>query len=344
MKVNQINTLAESSLISIKYPANFDVADESLFLPRKNYSTNNQEVLLVQDANVTDKGVVFSLLSKLDKAFVHSNLIKQFNKIYLLKVNLFYKKTSTDDDKIYVLAFDPWSARNYYHWVIDTLPRLFIIKDELNGVELLLPRNARRYMYESVEFFKPKGVLELKKHTYVRTKNLCLPKPVAESGRHDGSVLLGMKKFILSRLEKRDEVEITRERIYISRANQQVRKIHNEAEVRDMLAKYGFFTVYFENMSFTEQIAVMSKAKYVVSSHGANLTNILFMPEKAKVLEINKNLEPNLCYWSLASSVNLDYFYQFCPIAGDEPDIDNNADMLVDINKLRKNVELMLMN
>jgi capsular polysaccharide biosynthesis protein len=212
----------------------------------------------------------------------------------------------------------------------------------LHDAILLLPRNPCRYIYESIQFFLPKGVLELEKHTYVRVKNLYLPRPVTDSGRHDGTVLMGLKKFILSKLEWQIDDGTTGERIYISRANQRARKIQNELEVQELLKAYGFSIVLFENMPFQEQIAVMGKAKYVVSNHGANLTNILFMPEKAKVLEINKDKSPNLCYYSLASSINLEYFYQLCPSVCEGIDIDNNADLRVDINKLRENVEAML--
>lgn len=343
MKVESVNKLAESRQVKIKRPVNFDSADECWFLPWEDYSTNDQEIYMFSDANVTDKGVVFDLLRKFDKTFVASQLVKKFNKLYLLKVNLLYRKVCADVDQVCVLAFDPWSARNYYHWVVDTLPRLFIIREKLQDFMVLLPRNARRYMHESVQLFNPKGTIELEKHTYARVNNLCLPRPVADSGRHDGMVLLELKKFILSRLEEHIGAESPGDKIYISRANQHARKIRNESEVRELLGSNGFKIVFFENMPFTEQVAVMRKAKYVVSSHGANLTNILFMPENGKVLEINKNQSPNLCYYSLASSIGLDYFYQLCSMACDGEDDDNNADLLVDIDKLRKNVESMLM-
>jgi len=343
MKVELVKTLAESRTVMTKHPANYILADEHWFIPWKEYSTNDQELFLIRDANVTDKGVVFNSLRKFDKTFVDFHLIEKYNKLYLLKVNLFYKSLRTDDNQVYVLAFDQWSARNYYHWVIDTLSRLYIIREQLHDAIILLPRSPCRYMYESMQFFQPKGVLELEKHTYARVKNLYLPRPVADSGRHDGTVLMGLKKFILSKLEGHLDDGIAGERIYISRAKQNARKIQNELEVQELLKAYGFSVVFFENMSFQEQISVMGKAKFVVSSHGANLTNILFMPENAKVLEINKNKSPNLCYYSLASSINLEYFYQLCPPVREGLDIDNNADLQVDIKKLRDNVEAMLL-
>jgi hypothetical protein len=344
LKVELIKKLAESRFVKVKRPVNFDPSDEHWFLPWEDYPTNDQEIFIFRDANVTDKGVVFDLLHKFNKTFVAPQLIEKFNKLYLLKVNLFYKKVIADADQVCVLAFDPWSARNYYHWVVDALPRLFIIREKLHDSIVLLPRNARRYMYESVQLFKPKGTLELKKHTYARVKNLYLPRPVADSGRHDGAVLMGLKKFILSGLGRQTDKVTTGERIYISRANQRARRIRNELAVQDLLKSYDFSAVYFENMPFEEQLNIMRNAKYVVSNHGANLTNILFMPEGGKILEINRNISPNLCYYSLASSIDLDYFYQFCPIACEHSDNHDSADLLVDIDKLRENVEMMLLH
>ena len=342
MKIELVKKLAESRPVKVRRPVNFDPSDENWFLPWENYRTNDREIFKLHDVNVTDKGVVFSLLKKFNKAFVTSQLVKKYDKLYLLKVNLFYKKVFAGAEETCVLVFDPWSARNYYHWVIDALPRLFIIREQLRDNIVLLPRNARRYMYESVRLFNPKATLELKKHTYARVKQLCLPRPVADSGRHDGAVLKELKKFILSALDGQNHDRTAVDRIYVSRANQHSRKISNEQEVRELLMKYGFNVVHFENMTFADQVSVMRNATHVVSSHGANLTNILFMRENGKVLEINKNVSPNLCYYSLASSIDLEYYYQFCPIACNGPDHDNNADLIVDIGKLQENVEAML--
>lgn len=340
MKVVDIETLDKSRPVLVKRPVNYCSSDECWFLPWENYCTNDQDIFHLHEANVTDKGIVFNFLKKFDANFVVSHLNNKFNNFYLLKVNLLYRKIETDLGYFHVLVFDPWSARNYYHWIVDALPRLFILKERLSGCVVLLPRNARSYMHDSVKLFGPKDILEIKKHQYAKVKNLFVPRPVADSGRHDGTVLQGLKKFLLSKLDEFSGSNTTGERIYVSRAAQKVRRIKNESEVLEAVNAYGFSVIHFEEMSFVEQVSVMRKAQFVISSHGANLTNILFMPEGAKVLELNKEQSPNLCYYSLASSINLDYFYQLCPVDG--PDIDNNADLVVNIRKLRENIEKML--
>jgi len=48
----------------------------------------------------------------------------------------------------------------------------------------------------------------------------------------------------------------------------------------------------------------------LVGSHGAGLTNMMFMPSQSKVLEIrNHGDSHNNCYFSLASEFGHRYFY-----------------------------------
>ena len=57
----------------------------------------------------------------------------------------------------------------------------------------------------------------------------------------------------------------------------------------------------------------MSRARYVVSNHGAGLTNMLFMKDGARVLELRHVSDyVNNCYFILASALQFDYLYQLC--------------------------------
>ena len=189
-------------------------------------------------------------------------------------------------------------------------------------------------MRESIEVFQPKGIFEIGRFSYARVKNLIVPRHVADSGRHDGEILTRMKQFILDHSPKTKLLPA--EKIYISRSRQKMRRVHNQVEVERLLRGMGFAVVHFEGMSFWEQVELMRNVRYCVSSHGANLTNILFMPPAGKVLEINQDVSPNLCYWSLAHGIGLEYYYQFCPV------VTRKKDLSVDVKLLRKNVERML--
>jgi len=330
--------------VKLKSPVNIDQKHNKIF-DKIEYLTRDQGIYYLNNINVTDRGIVFSGLRKFDKAIINDNVHKKYSLTYLVKVMLSYKRNRFKDDKNYLLVFDPWAAVNYYHWVIDTLPRLLIIKNYLADSVLLLPRNAKKYMYESVSYFEPGETYEFSKHSYAAIPNLFIASPLVDSFLHDGEALLLLRKYIIDRINEKilklPEAEYNN-KIYISRNNQQYRKIVNENEVCQVLNGYGFKIVSFEGMSFDEQVSLMMNAKYVVSSHGANLTNILFMPRGGKVLEFNRDTSPVLCFWSLASSIDLDYYYQLCPIFGSRNPSDNNADLYVNIEELQANIENMM--
>lgn len=69
---------------------------------------------------------------------------------------------------------------------------------------------------------------------------------------------------------------------------------------------------------------------------------MLFMSPGAAVLELRHQTDRmNNCYFTLASALGLKYFYQTCEPRGPIQD-PHFADLLVDAEALRKNIQLML--
>jgi capsular polysaccharide biosynthesis protein len=109
--------------------------------------------------------------------------------------------------------------------------------------------------------------------------------------------------------------------------------------VIELLENYGFQIINAEDCSLEEQVKLASATRCFISNHGAGLTNILFMNPGANVLELRHRADKtNNCYFSLASAAGLNYFYQTCEpaVAGEDP---HTADLLVDIETLKRNVE-----
>jgi capsular polysaccharide biosynthesis protein len=116
----------------------------------------------------------------------------------------------------------------------------------------------------------------------------------------------------------------------------------NEAEVLEVLQRLGFLTVYPEEMSLGEQVQLFSRTRYLVSNHGAGLANMLFVPDHANVLELRQEADAHRnFYFSLASALNQNYFYQTCPPATHNVDR-HVADLVVDTVALERNIELLL--
>ena len=89
---------------------------------------------------------------------------------------------------------------------------------------------------------------------------------------------------------------------------------------------------------FWDQINISNKAKVLISQHGASLTNMLFMSPNSTVLELKaSNDRTNHCYFSLASALGLNYFYQFNNVDNYKTTV-QDSNITVDINELRNNL------
>jgi capsular polysaccharide biosynthesis protein len=62
--------------------------------------------------------------------------------------------------------------------------------------------------------------------------------------------------------------------------------MHNEAELAEALRPLGFTTFVAGQAPVIEQIRAFSRARVIVGAHGAGLTNLIFAPPGAFVLEI----------------------------------------------------------
>jgi len=74
-------------------------------------------------------------------------------------------------------------------------------------------------------------------------------------------------------------------RIYISRSGTRLRRTTNEAEVAAVLEARGFETVRPETLSHADQVRLFGEAAVVVGTGGAALTNLIFAPRGAVVVE-----------------------------------------------------------
>ena len=69
-----------------------------------------------------------------------------------------------------------------------------------------------------------------------------------------------------------------------------------------LLRKHNFRKVYLEKMTIMEQVELFRTASHVIAAHGAGLTNVLFAPSEARILEIRPELSSGqFCFEKLFS-------------------------------------------
>ena len=99
----------------------------------------------------------------------------------------------------------------------------------------------------------------------------------------------------------------TPRRLYVARTRAQNRRLSNEAELIEALARVGFASVTLETLSLAEQIRLVRGADIIVAPHGAGLANIVFASPGAVVVELLMDSYVNWCFRHLAAVLGLRY-------------------------------------
>lgn len=215
------------------------------------------------------------------------------------------------DGTVAVLAGN--TSAIYYHWILDTLPRLGLI--ELSGIEL---ESIDKFVVRSYEapFHKETlsmlgipehKIIESRKYPHVKADRLIVSSyPGIICCPTKWAVDFLRRKFLPATAISKSEQP---ERIYISRNLAPTRRIINEDEVLEVLNKLGFVTINAESISLAETGSLLRGAKVVVSMHGGGETNLIFCSPGTKVIEIFTPHHMAICYYILSHQLELDYYY-----------------------------------
>lgn len=223
-----------------------------------------------------------------------------------------FKRSETVESGI--LVTDHWSG-NYFHWMLDALPRLVVAKQ--NGVEapLLVPGFflQSRFVAESLQWCGVEYIVA----SDDRRQNLgelVLVSPIGTTGNPDPVVLRAVASLLTSPLEiplnPTKKPASVPSRIWVSRARARSRRLANEEELLPVLEKHGFTVVYSEELTFASQMLLFHGAQLVAGIHGAGLTNMIVTHPGAQILEIRTPADShNNCYFALANACGHLYWY-----------------------------------
>lgn len=324
-----------------KKPINLIHSDQYLFESEFQKKIKKSIYYKYNNAIVTYDGIIIKNLTVVNRSLPFSNT-HFTNFKYLLHTFLKKTKIKSDDTKLYILTFDCW-ATGYFHFITDCLTRLIECEKHFKNAYFIFPENFGNGIFKTIiDSFGISNIIYLQKNQHIKIANLLAPSPIAESGNYNPINIKKLVNHLTIKLgNKSNKTFEQHEYIYISRAKATYRFLTNEIEVQDVLKSYGFKVICFEDHSFEEQMEICRNAKFMVSSHGANLTNCIFMKEGGNLLELRKKDDyHNNCYYSLANAVGLNYFYQTCDYIDRRKG--NYFDLTVNISILRQNIQLMI--
>ena len=95
--------------------------------------------------------------------------------------------------------------------------------------------------------------------------------------------------------------------LYITRADASIRRVINEAEIREEVIANGFEIVSLSNVPLLQQVEIFSEAKIIVGPHGAGFTNAVFCQPGSVLIEFLPQWHQIDCFERLARFVGMEY-------------------------------------
>jgi len=295
---------------------------------------------LLQNYNTLNDGSVFKRLTVVPESvlLLGEGRISLHNWKGLLRLRLAYKKVTLASGKPYVVVHNSYNG--YYHWLLESLPRLLVAKAQLPAFTLLLPATFTEAFYRDSLALLGIDVARAERthpNTVYKVPQLGLPIVPDPMGTFTPSIVANLRKELLASpaLPPAGRPLPQAERLYISRKKASRRKILNEPDVEQLLTRHGFVSICFEDYTFHEQILICSTCRTFMSIHGAGLSNILFMPPASTVIELRKpDDNHNYFYQSLATALGHTYKLLYCPAPNENQPV-QDADVVVNIDELQ---------
>jgi capsular polysaccharide biosynthesis protein len=211
------------------------------------------------------------------------------------------------------------SGRNYYHSIMDTLPRWGVLQEAMPGIrpDHLVVSHRTRWDRQLLAMtgLDELDLVEPVKHLSVRAEHLLVP---CLNNQHTLAPRW-ITQWLRTALPPRDVRDRPR-RLYVTRgAAPHTRRFVREAELMALLAPLGFERFDPGAVTVQEQIDHFAAAEVVVAPHGAGLVNLNFAPEGVRVLELFAPRYLNPGYWAITDNI-ADSVYRYLVADPTEPD------------------------
>jgi len=191
-------------------------------------------------------------------------------------------------------------AFNYYHWMVEILPKVQFLKDideECGSLPLLVSQDVERIDTfrdalrrvvgnRHVIVLENDKTYEVAKLAVVNAPTSC-PFNLRIGERFEVADFLTRPtsiRFLRTQLGCDLEPCVTGERKRIFFARRNLRRQYNQDEVYDIFRQARFVKVYMEDLSLQSQIDLVSNAEIIAGPTGAAWTNLIFCREGTKCL------------------------------------------------------------
>lgn len=231
---------------------------------------------------------------------------------------------------------------NYSHWLFRNMLKLSSLDRAglLHDFPWLLNSDLRPYQTEYLQLLghDPAHSVRVERNAVIRCARVLVPALHV----HPQSIAQGVQ-WIRERLAPPGDAPAAR-RLFVSRRDNGRRRVLNEDELFSAVAPLGFERVVPGEMPVTAQIAAFASARIIVAAHGAGLTNMIFTPPGAAIVELTSTAIEHMDLFRMLSKCT---GHSVETLRSDDYDapmqaVNVNSDYRVDAKRVRHAVEAAL--
>jgi capsular polysaccharide biosynthesis protein len=240
-------------------------------------------------------------------------------------------------------------ANNFHHWNYDIMPRLGLLRKAglLEKMDhLIIHHRDLPFQREGLERFGIEPGRIINSHGdpsfHLGAEELYVPSLPEDLGTISPWVL----EFLREEFLFEAPIPNAPEKIFVSRRNAPSRRIINGQEVMSEIYRRGYVEFIPEDHSMARTAQYFASARSLVSVHGSGLSNLPFITEKAKVLDIMAPYHQDPYYWMICNGRGAEYVALFSE--GEHPSDDFDLvrnkvddDLLIDMGKLKNALDVI---
>jgi capsular polysaccharide biosynthesis protein len=217
-------------------------------------------------------------------------------------------------DGTVIAIADDVQVANIYHWISDWLPRLAFLGPRIREVYVATAGITSGFQRETLRLcgVEADRIIPLGNFEAVRAREMLVPSNLREIVHPGFTAAPWVLSYLrgtlgLGALREATTAGDAGDRLYISRADAQGRRVVNEAELMSCLEQSGYRRIVLSELPLVEQIATVARAKRVIGLHGAGLTHFAFSAAGSRLLEILPSSYGMLSFYIYAGGLGADY-------------------------------------
>ena len=176
---------------------------------------------------------------------------------------------------------------SHYHWLLFHLPRLIALErvPELRELRLIVGDRLHPQQLESLRLagIGEARLLKLASDAVYRCESLWVPSVLTDRMHVQPTALRWLRRTFTGSENPRPRGR----RVFTSRRDAPLRQLVNEEELVQVLKPLGFEFARCGAMGFAEQVKLFSEAEAVVGGTGSALSNGIFVPSGALMMELH---------------------------------------------------------